>query len=601
MTVVPRALLCVVLTTICLLTWAATGHAAGFAPPVTVDGWTAGSNWPQVVSAAPGSAIAYWDAYPPTPWEGQPHPQVRAQVITASGALEAHALDTDAYNATAASDGLGRASIAWTRSDGYLETQIRLADYDPATGFGPIQVIDARNGPVAVARNDRGDTLVAYEGQNGTYGNVFARFRPAGADGFQPPVVISSVPSILYARPSVSLAPDGSAAIAWMDWPDTARDTQRALVAQRSAGGTWSGPTVLSGAGHIGEWPAVAAGPGGGTVAAWREHDGRPEDFWTGPSIVFAAVRPAGGDWAPAQQIARTASNQSRPAAVAADGDEGVVVTQQEPGEPVFEPGRAVRTFTADLATGRLSAPATIDARNAYGFGFAMNRAGHGVLVQSDGCSPCGVFRAAPRDRGDATFAAPAPVTCPAPWPADVLGVDVDGLGQAAVLWHDYTERPGQSLQSNSPSLSLQDVALPDLACEPVPYEPAWLPSWTPPPTAPPATTAPDLAFPVTGATLSHDATDLALAVTCPATCRLRAESRVARTAGLRAAITARGTGRASKRRAVVHLKLRRRDGAALARALRRRAAVKAAVRVTGRAEGRAATTASVVRVRRAR
>jgi hypothetical protein len=561
-----------------------------------VSGWTDGSNYPGIVAAAPGTALAYWDEYPPQPWDGAPRPSVMAQAVSRSGAGDPVTLDTDAYDAVAASDSAGDASVAWVHGDGYVTTEIRLADYSPQTGFRPFQTIAAENGNVNVARNDHGDTLVVYEGQSGQYSQVWARFRPVGGS-FGPAVQLNDTSTILVAPPSVSLAEDGSATISWEDWPPGTND-QRAVVVTRAPAGSYSAPRVVSGSGEIVEAPTAAAGPGGGAVVAWQEYAGSdPSTIYYGPRDFVVVARAPGGDFGSPQQLGHT--GYGAPGGVIQNGSDALAVFKD-----VGSDGNAhaLNTSRVSPANGMIGSVRSLEDAWPDGVAAALNRLGAGILLSSDRCTGgCTDFGAWFRSATAPDFGGRQAIWCPAPWPAGATAAAVDATGDDQILYAGSHERSNGTWAYDPPAVVFEDdnaQAQPancttTLPAGPVP--PATTTVAPPPSAATGAAASLVLDIPSGTALLWRNGRELTIPVRCPG-CVVQA---VARVTGIGRLVAVR-----SHVRGVGKLRFRlraRRARRVLLRELANHGRVRAVVRVQAVSGQRSAQAVRVLTVRRSR
>jgi hypothetical protein len=571
-------------------------QGAGFGSPVTVSGWTDGSNYPGIVAAAPGTALAYWDKYPPQPWDGAPHPSVIAQAVSRSGAGDPVTLDSDAYDAVGASDSAGDASVAWVHGDGYVTTEIRLADYSPQTGFGPFQTIAAENGIVNVARNDHGDTLVVYEGQSGEYSQVWARFRPVGGS-FGPAVQLNEPSTILVAPPSVSLAEDGSATMAWEDWPPGTND-QRAVVVTRAPAGSYSAPLVVSGAGEIAEAPTAAAGPGGGAVVAWQEYAGSdPSTNYYGPRDFVVVARAPGGDFGSPRQLGHT--GYGAPGGLIQNGSDAMAVFMD-----VGSNGNAhvLETSQVSPANGTIGSVRILEDVWPGGVAGALNRFGAGILLSSDRCSGgCTDFGAWFRSATAPDFGGRQAIWCPAPpWPAGATAAAVDATGDGQILYAGSYERSDGTWAYDPPALVFEDdnaQAQPaNCTTAPSPVPPATTTVALPASAAmgsPGAAASLVLDIPSGTALLLRNGRELTIRVRCPG-CLVQA---VARVTGIGRLVAVR-----SHVRGVGKLRFRlraRRARRVLLRELANHGRVRAVVRVQAVSGRRSAEAVRVLTVRR--
>lgn len=184
------------------------------------------------------------------------------------------------------------------------------------SGDGPQTTV----GRPAVAVDAVGDAVAAWAegGDGGTV--VRAAFMPAGTAAFGPAQTVSqTVPSGPFDPPSVAVA-GGEAIVVW-----SADGSVSAAI--RPAGATVFGPAArLSASADRAQEPEVAVAPDGAATAVWRTlGEGSSER-------LVRAVRPPGGAFGPAADIA-TADGIARPkVAVAPNGRATIIWWQDEGG-----------------------------------------------------------------------------------------------------------------------------------------------------------------------------------------------------------------------------------------------------------------------------
>lgn len=178
-----------------------------------------------------------------------------------------------------------------------------------------------------LAVNAAGDAVVAWSRNAGPGLQVVqARVRPSGGT-FGPaedlgPTIGCAFVGIVGPEPQVAIDGDGDVTVAWL--ARAANGNQVIAAAQRPAGGGFGTPVNLSddARGARGDL-ALDVAADGGAIAAWSRSDGTR-------FRVQAAIRPAGGAFAPATELSTASQNADGPAVAIADGGALAAAWNQE-------------------------------------------------------------------------------------------------------------------------------------------------------------------------------------------------------------------------------------------------------------------------------
>jgi hypothetical protein len=191
----------------------------------------------------------------------------------------------------AAIDGLGGATIVWTRPRGTLfapESELMVTTRWPHARFGAAKPLDRRGGAFALAANASGETILAWQrmgppSSRAAEGRVVAAIRRAGASAFGHAQTLSG-PLVditnsfgghngVQALPSLAVAPDGTAVAAWTRTDGSASDCcTSAEAAIVPPGGRFGAPTRLQPPQRYAqnEQTAVAVSSRDDAVVAWE-------------------------------------------------------------------------------------------------------------------------------------------------------------------------------------------------------------------------------------------------------------------------------------------------------------------------------------------
>jgi hypothetical protein len=264
-----------------------------------------------------------------------------------------------------------------------------------------------------VAMNPAGDVIAVWR----RAGIVQAAVRPAGG-AFSEHVDLTAVGEDAYG-PQVAIAQSGEAIVVWEKIANNDSRIVRAVV--RPAGGSFSAPVDLSGAGENGSDPQVAMDQAGDAVAVWQSSSN------TGVTVQ-AAVRSAGGSFSAPVDLSVEGRVFFPQVAIDEAGDAVAVW------EIINDTGVIVQAAVRP-AGGSFSAPVNVSAAgpNLYRPQIAIDQAGDAVAVWVDRSGENEIVRAAVRPAGG-VFSAPVDVSATGE-NASEPHVAIDPAGDAAVVW----------------------------------------------------------------------------------------------------------------------------------------------------------------------
>jgi hypothetical protein len=227
---------------------------------------------PRIAIDADGDAVVAWMRSDGT------NNRIELRSLSAAGGLgpieTLSKAGEDAFDPQVSIDADGDAVATWTRSDG-ANSRIQARTFSAAGVVGPRQTLsdageDAFNS--AVASDDDGDTVIAWERFDGT--NVRIEARTLSAAGVLGPVHILSDASRDAFDPHVAIDPDGDAVVTWWRF-DGSHDRVEARAI--SAAGVLGAIKTISKAGQNALAPQVALDADGDAVIAWQRSDGANE------------------------------------------------------------------------------------------------------------------------------------------------------------------------------------------------------------------------------------------------------------------------------------------------------------------------------------
>lgn len=293
--------------------------------------------------------------------------------------------------------------------------------------------------PVTAAGADAQGNVVAAWGRKTASGSVIeVAERPAGGSFTVTP--LQNGPE-LAGDTALAVNASGAAVLAWT------RQTadMKVWVSRRPAGGHFGAPVVIgSAAGADALSPEVDINDGGDIIVVWRQN--------IGGETIFAAYRPAGGDFSAAQPVSTTDTWNQEPVVALANDGKATIVWSHWNGSLNIGKAR-VRAADGTLGTQR-------DLSGSQPTGGAVypdvdvDAAGNAVAVWSHCRAPCSDISNGPFDVEGAsrlaaadTWAPFAPFgTGPAPYGNLDPQVAVDKAGNAVAVWI----APNRSVQSAS-------------------------------------------------------------------------------------------------------------------------------------------------------
>jgi PKD domain len=242
----------------------------GFSAPVDLSLPGKSAFAPQIAMNAAGEAVAVWERSNGT------NVIVQGSIRPAGGSFSAPAdlsqAGGDADEPQVAIDGAGDAVAVWQRSNGtntIVQEAFRLA----GSGFSaPVDLSQAGGNAVepAVAVNAAGEAAVAWVRSNGTNTILQSSVRPPGGS-FSTPADLSQ-PGGNAGVPQVALDAAGDAIAVWARATDPLGTNAIVQEAFRPAGGSFSAPGELSGAGA--DFPQIALDGAGNAAAVWQRFNG---------------------------------------------------------------------------------------------------------------------------------------------------------------------------------------------------------------------------------------------------------------------------------------------------------------------------------------
>jgi hypothetical protein len=431
------------LTTLCAALLAAAAAPTGAAhaaarwfPPQQISGDSGAA--PDVEFTSRGEAIAVWGGKFED-WQGPAQAGFRApgHAFGRPQDLEPGGfplLATRPNGAAAVVLGGGPPAYGW-------KTAVRA----PGQPFGPAVPIPGSEGSgrFAVGVDDDGTTTIAWARQSYTDDPSLIQYVRRAPDGtFSAPRTLAAHASIN--GPQLVTAADGSTTIMWDAWDRGERYDQSVVrVATALRGGDFGPPVTLSQPGWGGAGEVLTGNTRGDLMAVWQR--GNPGSGGPAfPHEVWTSIKPAGGQWGPAERIPdppqedhtvleTTAALSPSGEAVVGWSDGIRIVFSTRPPDGRW---RQAESFTSYPVC--CSGPPPGDQRNPS---FAFDDAGNLHLVFAGEPQPhfkYGVW-ATHRDAGDDGFGTLELIKdVKSPGPPDVA---VDPAGNAVAVWSER-ERP---------------------------------------------------------------------------------------------------------------------------------------------------------------
>jgi hypothetical protein len=312
-------------------------------------------------------------------------------------------------------DPAGDAAIVWIHDIG--QDRVLQATIRPAGAPRWPNANDLSGTPLQIKSHDvgldgSGNAVAVWAQRDVDRFYVVGDLRPAAGGVWLAPVALSSLSSDATSGPSLALVPTGEVLVAWIDGGAVH------VARGQTAAGTWDAAVSPAGGGVGGDTDvSIALNAAGDGILAWSWRRAA-----SGPMIVQAAFRPAGGNWGTVVDLGSAGSGRSHVQAAINNGSGAAVVWLD--GTGLKGAGRSIRT-------GNWSPPATIATNVAEaGARVAMNPAGNAVAVWANKAT--GAIRAAIRPAGGA-WQPPVRISSPA---SSSPHVALDSSSAAVAVWN---------------------------------------------------------------------------------------------------------------------------------------------------------------------
>ena len=279
-------------------------------------------------------------------------------------------------------DPLGDIAITWIHDIG--DDRVQQATIRPPAAPRWPNANDLSGTPAriknhAIGLDAPGDAVAVWAQRDNTNFYVVGDLRPAAGGVWLAPVALSALTADASSGPALATLPDGNLLVAWID-------AGALRVAHGNAAtGVWD-PAVTPVGGGLGADTDVdvALDAAGDAVAAfsWRRSA-------TGPNVVQATFRPAGGNWGAVVDLGTSGGRSHVQAEMNNAGAAAVV----------WRGGTSLKAAGRARASGAWSSPVTIATNVAEtGAQLAMNPGGNAVAVWPNGTTRA--IRAAIRPTG---------------------------------------------------------------------------------------------------------------------------------------------------------------------------------------------------------
>jgi hypothetical protein len=234
----------------------------------------------------------------------------------------------------AAMDARGDTTAVWMHFDG--SHYVVESSYRPEAGEWEEPTVVSQPGEEGgnphVALDAKGDSLVAWHGEEEGEERVRAAYRPVGGSWGSATSVSSAGEQVQSVRDAVD--PDGNAIVAWAGNTGELGGHDIVHAAFKAVGGEWQAPTELSADGGNSFPSDVVFDTGGNAAVVWQRSDGAS-------NVVQASYRPAGEEWESAVDL----SEEGR------QGTDSVVVLDA-PGDSTAADGHATAVWVSGEASG---------------------------------------------------------------------------------------------------------------------------------------------------------------------------------------------------------------------------------------------------------
>ncbi len=230
----------------------------------------------------------------------------------------------------AAMDARGDTTAVWMHFDG--SHYVVESAYRPEGGAWESPTLVSQPGEEGgnphVALDAKGDSLVAWRGEDEGQEFVRAAYRPVGGSWGAATSVSSEGEAIQAVRDAVD--PDGNAIVAWAGNTGAEGGYDIVHAAYKPLGGEWETPTELSASGGNSFPSDVVFDTGGNAALVWQRWDGSS-------NVVQASYRPVGEEWEPAVDLSE-------------EGKQGMdaVVVLDAPGDATAADGHATAVWVSE-------------------------------------------------------------------------------------------------------------------------------------------------------------------------------------------------------------------------------------------------------------
>ncbi len=228
-------------------------------------------------------------------------------------ALDVSAPGVDGIQPQVAVDAAGDATAVWEKVENLQ--QVVESAYRPAGGTWQPPITLSLDTPTEdsfvpqVAMNAAGDTVVVWAHYNGGSEVVEASYRSAGGSWTAPTIV--SPPGNEVPHPVVGIDARGDAIVVWELHTAPANRIEASF---RPAGGAWQPPVELSDKTHNARIGQMSMNAAGDAAAVWSLDTGTT-------NVVEVAYRAAGGEWQKPVAVSGSANAETPSVALDAAGD----------------------------------------------------------------------------------------------------------------------------------------------------------------------------------------------------------------------------------------------------------------------------------------
>jgi hypothetical protein len=231
---------------------------------------------PDIAFDSAGRALAIWAEFDGLAtsviWSSRYTPSTGWGTATA---IEVVAQGNSSSEPRLAMDSAGRAVAVWARRDPGVIVANR---YDPNTGWGSAQVIDAQPNPTAgylrVAMSTGGNALAiwGYFTRQGTITqNIIRASRFTPSAGWGTATNISTLPEQAAIVPDIAIDPDGNGLAVWQQ-RDTSASGFDIWANRYSASSGWGTAQIIEANAGVARLPKVAMDRAGHAIAVWDQY-----------------------------------------------------------------------------------------------------------------------------------------------------------------------------------------------------------------------------------------------------------------------------------------------------------------------------------------